>query len=209
MMKVFLLSCIHTNGTLHLRKTDALQHNRIILFPLIETQISVIDSYNLSFKCFTGNWKEILVFSAKNFFFSILIYDIIWSCMWLPTFQMNLLIIHGSIQSFQNILIKTIASYLDRILHHHLQSSPLGSAHTQHLCRFLNASWKCFFARVFSTICISTWISSMVSNLQLLFSSCGRERSQMEPVATFERKYGSSWSCYWSSLQTSKWCCFC
>jgi hypothetical protein len=32
-------------------------------------------------------------------------------------------------KSSRNILIKTITSYLDLILHHHLQSSPLGSAH--------------------------------------------------------------------------------
>jgi hypothetical protein len=36
----------------------------------------------------------------------------------------------GVSKSSRNILIKTITSYLDLILHHHLQSSPLGSAYT-------------------------------------------------------------------------------
>jgi hypothetical protein len=33
-------------------------------------------------------------------------------------------------ESFLNILIKTVTSYLHLIMHHHLLSSPLGSAHT-------------------------------------------------------------------------------
>jgi hypothetical protein len=33
-------------------------------------------------------------------------------------------------KSSRNILITTITSYLDLILYHHLQSGPLGSAHT-------------------------------------------------------------------------------
>jgi hypothetical protein len=33
-------------------------------------------------------------------------------------------------KSSRNILMKTITSYMDLILHHYLKSSPLGSAHS-------------------------------------------------------------------------------
>jgi hypothetical protein len=76
-------------------------------------------------------------------------------------------------KSFRNILIETITSYLDLILHHHPQSSPLGSApRAQHFCQFWNASWKCFFVRMFSTVSNSAWISSTVSNLHPLNLIC-------------------------------------
>jgi hypothetical protein len=44
--------------------------------------------------------------------------------------QKTAFFIHGVIQRFLKYINKTITFYLDLILHHHLQSSPLGSAHS-------------------------------------------------------------------------------
>lgn len=70
--------------------------------------------------------------------------------------------------SSQNITLNIITSYLDLSCHCHLQSSPPRSSdpQSQHFYHERNASWNfLFWVNVFNTICSSTWIFSVKSNL--------------------------------------------
>jgi hypothetical protein len=90
----------------------------------------------------------------------------------------------SAIQSSKNILINTITSYLDLILHHNLQNSPFGCAHTDRRVpatfEMHPGSVSLFFVR--SIVCVSTWLSSMyqIFALSNWLLSWGRERSRME-----------------------------
>jgi hypothetical protein len=47
------------------------------------------------------------------------------------------------------------------------KQSPWECTHwSQHISHLWNPSWKCFFVRVFSTVCVSAWIPSTISNLR-------------------------------------------